>query len=256
MVNYNDSINQNKEPNKPCVRCLTFITQNDIKYEMNCVIDSGASCNLINFNSPIFRVQAFEINERKFELSGAFGGSQQIVGKVKLTVVIGKNTELIEFFVVKNAIFTCLLGYPTIIKLRIQINADQVLCRNKQKVGRISENTIHLIDKLNNQKTYFIDFANALDTKNVFLDRNNQLMQVLTNEITVKKNEGLKILHYSDIETENGFSRIPSDETNFLRVVKTQVVYLETINSNISKNSRFQNHNQLSFMPLMIERNL
>ena len=211
MANFEAS-KPNKEQNKPCIRCLTFLAEDDTKYELNSVIDSGASCNLINYNCPILRAQAFDIIEQKFELSGAFGGSQHIVGKILLRVIIGKNTEMIEFYVVKNAIFSCLLGYPTIVRLNMQIIADKVYCKNKKLVGRMSENSIHLIDTIKNKKTYFVDLANVLEPNSIFFDTNEQLLPILTNKITVEKDTDLKLIHYEDIKTENGLSEIPINE--------------------------------------------
>ena len=186
--------------NKPCTRALKFINFNKRYFLINCIIDSGSSLNLINMNCPIMHDNRVNIMNDRMNLSAAFGGSQTVLGFVHFRLQIGQKTPLIKFYVIKDAIFSAILGYPSIVDLGLRIEGENVFTKNNMLLGEESKNKIYTLSAKNNEKTLYVDFDNFYESEEIFLQSDKQTIPIFANKITVEPSDKHKIIHYVNIQ--------------------------------------------------------
>lgn len=129
----------------PLTRRITLTNEKgDKRIEVNTVIDTGAAVSLILFDL----VEKWEIDRDADvpKLRGAFeGGYTETIGKIVLFILIDGIRRPIEFLVVTRAQSKCIIGWPTISHLKLQLSHQGVLTHEKRIFGKRITESINLI---------------------------------------------------------------------------------------------------------------
>ena len=129
----------------PLTRRITLTNEKgDKRIEVNTVIDTGAAVSLILFDL----VEKWEIDRDADvpKLRGAFeGGYTETIGKIILFILIDGIRRPIEFLVVTRAQSKCIIGWPTISYLKLQLSHQGVLTNERRIFGKRITESINLI---------------------------------------------------------------------------------------------------------------
>ena len=132
-----------------------------IRIQLECIIDSGSAVSLITFGN----VKDCTISPltTKLELSGAFGGTDvEMIGEICLYLYIDGVKRPLNFLVIDNsASLQCIIGWPDIQRLQLNLSHEGILTKERRLFGRIKPNRIQLVDKTPGVTVYKIDIANT-----------------------------------------------------------------------------------------------
>lgn len=122
--------------------------KNKRKIHVNVVVDTGAGVSLIIYDL----VSRFEIEtaQNPPNLHGAFeGGSVEIVGVVTLYLRVDEIRVPIQFYVLDKAQFQCLIGWPTIYKLKLHLSHRGVFTNENRIFGKAVDEDVRFICREN-----------------------------------------------------------------------------------------------------------
>ena len=111
-----------------------------IRLDVECVIDTGAATSLASLDM----VNGIKLRprDRNIVLNGPFGGRTKIEGLITLYVNIDHVRMPIEFIVTRNMSSPCIIGWPTIQKLRLKVNYEGVFTHENRIFGEAVDNCI------------------------------------------------------------------------------------------------------------------
>ena len=115
-------------------------------------VDTGAACSLVNASSPIASKSSL-VQESSIQLTGAFGGTVEMVGCVDLELKVNNKNERVRFTVVKDAIFSILLSWPDIQRLKLVITSEGIF-KNQKEIGSPVRN----VNVIQMKNAVFVDY--------------------------------------------------------------------------------------------------
>ena len=130
----------------PLTRKLIFTNEKgDKQIEVNTVIDTGSAVSLILYD--IIEDWKIDKNADVPKLRGAFeGGFTETIGKVLLFLLVDGIRRPIEFLVVTRAQSKCILGWPSISHLKLQLSHQGILTNEKRIFGKAISESVQLIE--------------------------------------------------------------------------------------------------------------
>ena len=114
------------------------------RIHVNMVVDTGAGVSLIVYDLA----SRFKIGtaQNPPNLHGAFeGGSVEIIGQVTLYLLVDEVRVPVEFYVVDKAQFQCLIGWPTIYKLKLHLSHKGVFTNERRIFGKKAEESVKFV---------------------------------------------------------------------------------------------------------------
>lgn len=126
-------------------RIILTNEKGDKKIEVNTVIDTGSAVSLILYD--LVENWKIDRNADVPKLRGAFeGGFTETIGKIILFILIDGVRRPIEFLVVTRAQSKCIVGWPTISHLKLQLSHQGILTNEKRIFGKTISQSVNLID--------------------------------------------------------------------------------------------------------------
>ena len=131
------------------------------RIETEAIVDTGSAVSLIIYNL----VSKFDIKHEANlpQLRGAFNGHvNEILGKTTLFLTLDGIRQPIEFLVIATAQFKCIIGWPAIQQLGLQLSYEGIFTRERRIFGKTASNSIKLVNSIRKEdvvKVYNINIS-------------------------------------------------------------------------------------------------
>ena len=141
------------------------------KTKIKTVIDTGSAVSLISFDKVSNMPIETAVNAPK--LQGAFdSGGVEVIGQVVLYLLADGVRKPIKFYVVDQENFQCIIGWPTIDKLKLELSHKGVFTEERRLLGTTVADDVMLVKTIPNSDSGGIKVYNITMSK---LDRNSAI---------------------------------------------------------------------------------
>lgn len=154
----------------PLTRKITLTDERGRKrIETEAIVDTGSAVSLIVYKL----VSGADIRhqEKLPQLRGAFdGNANEVLGKTTLFLTLDGIRQPIEFLVIANAQFKCIIGWPAIQQLGLQLSYEGIFTRERRIFGKTAPNSIKMVNS--------ITAGNSVKVYNINISKNNRFSAI------------------------------------------------------------------------------